>query len=120
MPSPLVTFRNSTEVDVSWGHDFHKGGPIREFELQVTHQGLRSNRVLLVSGDANNKTLSLAQIGRDESWSPDCVNGSVTNLYNFSIRAITFDPSTRQTFKSQWSPIEVVPAYCEGNLLIDK
>ena len=40
MPEPKVTFVNSTEVMVEWGHEhFHKGGPmIASYEVNITHQ----------------------------------------------------------------------------------
>ena len=39
MASPLVTFLNSTEVRIEWNEDaFHKGGPIKDYEIRVSYQ----------------------------------------------------------------------------------
>merc|ERR1719361_2102308 len=46
---------------------------------------------------------------------PDCNDSSVTNLFDFRIRSITFNKD-EQEFPSNWSPIEVVPAYCEESV----
>lgn len=119
MPSPLVTFKNSTQVFVEWGHLFHKGGPIKQFDLKITHQNLGLSKVVAVDAMHNSYSLSLADLGREQDWIPDCFNDSITNLYNFSIRAITFDPKTEDTFAGDWSPIEVTPAYCKGNQIVN-
>lgn len=108
-----MTFKNSTEVSVQWGHLFHKGGPIKQFDLKVTHQNLRESKVLSVNGSENCHYISLFDLGHEQNWVPDCVNDSITNLYNFSIRAVTYDFEADETYAGDWSPIEVVPAYCE-------
>ena len=39
MAPPLVTFLNSTEVRIEWNEDaFHKGGPIKDYEIRVSYQ----------------------------------------------------------------------------------
>ena len=46
MPEPLVTFQNRTEALVEWGHSgFHKGGPVKQFDLKVTHNNLELSKV---------------------------------------------------------------------------
>ncbi len=114
MPTPLVTFRNSTEVLVEWGHAFHKGGPIDHYDLRVTHDTLEESVELSAPGGTNSLLLSLERLGVDSDWTPDCFNQSLTNLYNFSIRAVTRDPDLRATYEGDWSPVEVTPAYCSS------
>ena len=115
MPNPMVTFKNSTLALVEWGHLFHLGGPLLRFDVNITHQRLRKSHVI----DAGRKSgveVAFDQIGHDLSWVPDCYNESVTNLYNFSVRAVTHNPTSGVKYAGDWSPDEVTPAYCEGGL----
>ncbi len=118
MPTPLVTFRNSTEVLVEWGHAFHQGGPIDHYDLQVAHQTLGESVTLSVKGQSNSVRLSLERLGEDSDWVPDCFNESITNLYNFTIRAVTVDEELDETFLGDWSPVEVTPAYCKREFYV--
>jgi len=118
MPSPLVNFQNRTEVLVEWGHVFHKGGPINHFDVLIAHQLLGKETVVHAKGHSNSLTLSLAHIEDEQDWTPDCTNNSVTNLYNFSVRAVTHDPADDSLFFGEWSPVEVVPGYCQGKNLV--
>ncbi len=121
MPSPLVTFKNSTEVKIEWGHGFfHKGGPLHHFDIKIIHQTLNRSVILEAPGHAESSTVSLAKIGENEDWTPDCSNKSITNLYNFTIRAVTVDRSIDQTYEGEWSPTEVTPAYCTSKFYIKK
>lgn len=114
MVQPLVNFRNATEALVEWGHSgFHRGGPIKRFELNVTHTNLNDWSLIRVDGARTNYVVNLYKLGTEESWLPDCVNDSITNLYNFSIRAITIDEK-EQTFNGDWSPVSVQPGYCQS------
>jgi hypothetical protein len=55
-----------------------------------------------------------------QDWSPHCENSSaLTNLYNFSIRAITNDPGTGEKFLSPWSREVALPANCAGQAFLD-
>jgi len=114
MPTPLVKFRNRTEVLVEWGHAFHKGGPIDRFDLLVAHQTLGEEAVVRADAKSNSLVLSLEQLGSEQDWTPDCSNHSVTNLYNFSVRAVTSDNG--KVYFGEWSPVEVVPGYCKGEI----
>jgi hypothetical protein len=118
MPSPLVNFRNSTEVLVEWGHAFHKGGPIDRFDLLVAHQALGQETVVKADGNASSILLSLERLRDEQDWAPDCTNQSVTNFYNFSVRAVTKDPADDKLFFGDWSPVEVVPGYCQGKIAV--
>ena len=71
--------------------------------------------MIAVDGMHSEVHVNLERLGREEDWVPDCANASITNLYNFTIRAITFDPETEETYSGEWSPVEVTPAYCHGN-----
>lgn len=113
MPPPIVTFVNATEVKVVWDLDsFHHGGPIDHFELKVCSQWTEACHRSLTKDKTETK-LMLDQVKED--LSPDCYNASVTNMFNFTIRSVTFDAKTDQKFSSPWSQVEVVPAYCRGN-----
>ncbi len=114
MPAPLVTFKNSTEVLIEWGHAFHKGGPIDRYDLKIAHQTLGESVVRHAKGGSNSLVLSLERVGEDSDWTPDCFNESLTNLYNFSIRAVTVDRVKGSYYLGEWSPVEVTPAYCSS------
>ncbi len=115
MPTPLVTFRNRSTASVEFGHNFHKGGPIHRFELNVTHQGLQESRLMRIDGDNYKVTIDLNKFADEAAWLPDCVNESVTTLYNFSVRAVTIDEDGK-TYIGDWSQPEVTPGYCTGKL----
>ena len=115
MPNPMVRFKNSTLALVEWGHLFHLGGPLLRFDVNITHQRLRKSHVI-DAGKKNGVEVAFDQIGYDLSWVPDCYNESVTNLYNFSVRAVTHNPTSGVEYAGDWSPDEVTPAYCEGEL----
>ena len=120
MPTPLVTFKNQTEVLVEWGHAmFHRGAPtIASYDLKITHDTLGESTTLSVDGrDSSAFFVNLAALGEDHDWTPDCLNASITNLYNFSIRAVTEDKETGETFLGDWSREEVTPAYCKSKYL---
>ena len=115
MPNPMVTFKNSTAAVVEWGHLFHLGGPLLRFDVNITHQRLGESHVI----DAGRETgveVAFDKIGHDLSWVPDCYNKSVTNLYNFSVRAVTHDPASGMVYSGDWSRDEVTPAYCKREL----
>lgn len=118
MPSPMVTFKNETVAEVEWGHLFHAGGPVVRYEVNVTHQTLMESHLMAVKGKASRIIVAFDEIGNDMSWLPDCFNDSVTNLYNFTVRAITHDSETGKFYEGDWSPVEVTPAYCEGAYFI--
>jgi hypothetical protein len=117
MPSPMVIFKNMTVAKVEWGHLFHKGGPMLRYDVNITHQSLGESHIIVVAKDQNSVAVAFDEIGRNRSWLPDCFNTSITNLYNFTVRAVTKDPKSGETYKGDWSPVEVTPAYCEGTLL---
>ena len=119
MPSPKVTFVNQTEVNIAWSTDsFHHGGNISKYEINIFSQNLQGSHkieydVLNNPQPQLSTNVFLDQIADEMEWLPNCENKSeATNLYNFSIRAITFDPHNRESYKSPWSVDEVVPAYC--------
>lgn len=112
MPAPTVTFKNSTEVLVEWDRKFHMGGPIDSYEVLVAHQALRETAELHANGDEYNMLVSLDTVVENQDWSPDCFNESLTNLYNFSVRAVTVD-GTGKHYRGNWSDVRVTPAYCE-------
>ena len=113
MPSPLVTFLNRTIARVDWGHNFHAGGPIHHFDINITHQLLGESKLLKTNGsEVHSMVLNLATIAENEEWVPDCVNESLTTLYNVTVRAVTVDPETNTLYYGAWSPPEVTPAYC--------
>ena len=120
MPAPKITFVNQTEVNIAWSTDsFHRGGPVTKYEINMVSQNLqgKSHKIEYDVLNSHQSQLStnvfLDQIANELEWLPNCENQSATtNLYNFTIRAVTFDNYTRQSFKSPWSVQEVVPAYC--------
>ena len=116
MPNPMVTFKNSTTAVVEWGHLFHLGGPLLRFDVNITHQRLGESHVI-DAGTKNSVEVAFDEIGHDLSWVPDCYNDSVTNLYNFSVRAVTHDPALGMVYSGDWSREEVTPAYCEGEFV---
>ena len=117
MPNPMVTFKNSTSAKVEWGHLFHLGGPLLRFDVNITHQRLGESHVI-DAGMESSVEVAFDKIGHDLSWVPDCYNDSVTNLYNFSVRAVTFDPASEMVYIGDWSREEVTPAYCAGKLSV--
>ena len=49
MAPPSVTFLNSTEVRIEWNEGtFHKGGPIKDYEIRVSHQKTGQNHTFRV------------------------------------------------------------------------
>ena len=119
MPAPKITFVNQTEVNIAWSTDsFHHGGPIIRYEINIFSQNLQESHKLEYDVPNNpqpqmSKNVFLEQIANEMEWLPNCENQSeTTNLYNFSIRAITFDKYNRESYESPWSVQEVVPAYC--------
>ncbi len=116
MRAPLVTFKNSTVVEVQWGLDFHRGGPLRQYDVAVARQGLsETHQVFSTPGDVRRIVLALDEIGSE--WTPNCYNESITNMYNFSVRAVTVDEANR-TYEGDWSPVEVTPAYCQSKYIL--
>ncbi len=112
MPSPIVTFVNSTQVDVNWGvQNFHKGGPILRYELRICSQRTEACHEFHYPAEYSRADLILDQVKND--LAPNCYNESVTNFFNFTVRSVTFK-NEDETFFSEWSPEEIVPAYCEG------
>ena len=113
MPSPLVTFINSTEVEVQWDpSSFHHGGPIDSYEVIINSSKTEEKFTQIIQGNITKVKLSLTEIS--ENLAPDCTNASMTNnLYNFTIRAVTIDKKF-QKYYGDWSLAEVVPAYCGG------
>ena len=114
MPAPVVTFINSTEVEVKWDpSSFHHGGPIIDsYELIINSTKTEEKFIQTIQGNLTRIKLSLTEIS--ENLAPDCTNASMTNnLYNFTIRAVTIDKKFQKYF-GDWSHVEVVPAYCGG------
>ena len=113
MPAPLVTFINSTEVEVKWDpSSFHHGGPIDSYEVVINSSKTDEKFTQIIQGNFTKVKLSLTEIS--ENLAPDCTNASMTNnLYNFTIRAVTIDKKFQKYF-GDWSLAEVVPAYCGG------
>ena len=119
MPPPEITFVNQTEVNIAWSTDsFHHGGPITRYEINMVSQKLQRSHTIEYDVQKNpqrqlSTNVFLDQIANEMEWLPNCENQSATtNLYNFSIRAITFDEYNRASYDSPWSIQEVVPAYC--------
>ena len=111
MPEPTVTFVNSTEVNIAWSSEtFNHGGPIKRYDIRL--ELLQENRTIEYDVKDKSSSHMSTSIVLDSDWSPNCENeSSTTNLYNFSIRAVTQDEFGK-LFYSPWSPEEVVPAYC--------
>ena len=116
MLAPMVTFANSTEVEVRWDpKTFHHGGPIKRYELKVIGQRTGYEKHFNdISGESTKMTISLDKISDD--LVPDCANNTITNLYNFTMMAVTYDEN--QEYLGPWSQVEVVPAYCRGNTTV--
>ena len=116
MPPPKVTFVNSSEVIVAWNaKDFDHGGPIQVYQINLTSQFLQQSQIVnynvMDSNPQMNTRISLDLMAGGEDWLPNCENqSSNTNLYNFSIRAVTKDE--QKPYYGPWSLVEVVPAYC--------
>ena len=118
MPSPLVTFRNGTDLTIDWGHDFHQGGPIVGYEIEMAREALEEPHMIYVSGLSQHRTdLSLDELHDGQEWAPNCLTNTTVYKYNFTIRAVTEDPATNKRFFSDWSSIEVVPGYCKSKLI---
>ena len=79
--------------------------------MNVSSQRTGGSHLFQISGNESHIRIFLDKINND--LAPDCNDSSVTNLFDFRIRSITFNKD-EQEFPSNWSPIEVVPAYCEG------
>ena len=121
MDAPTVTFVNQTEVNIAWSaNKFHHGGPIKQYEINLTSQTLQRSHSIpyAVLGNSESEgvmstNVLLDQIADELNWLPNCDNQSATtNLYNFSIRAVTFDKDNGKFYHSPWSLQEVVPGYC--------
>ena len=119
MHPPKITFVNQSEVNVAWSaNEFDHGGPVTGYEINMVSQELqRSHKVTYKLPNDTQLELStnimLDQIIDDMDWMPNCGNMSTkTNLYNFSIRAVTYDKYNHKSYYSPWSSEEVVPAYC--------
>ena len=95
---------------MAWNeNDFHKGGPIERYELNVTSQRTGRFDIFHITGNETKYQILLDKF----DLAPDCTNSSVTNLFNFTIRSVTKN-SNKQEFSSNWSSVEIVPAYCKG------
>ncbi len=115
MAEPVVTFVNQTEVEVAWNPGlFHQGGPVRRYEVKIAQQGFDDHLVTKIApGHVSKMKLSLTNITEEQNWSPDCTNKTITNLYNFTVRAVSFDPDSGEEFTgSPWSHVDVVAAPC--------
>ena len=116
MPPPKVTFVNSSEVMIAWNaKDFDHGGPIHVYQINLTSQFLQQSQIVnynvMDSNPQMNTRIALDLMAGGEDWLPNCENqSSNTNLYNFSIRAVTKDE--QKSYYGPWSLVEVVPAYC--------
>lgn len=112
MPSPAVTFVNSTEVKVEWHtRQFQHGGPIKRYDLQICSEHTNACYIKTYENNKSKDTLVLDKINND--LAPDCQNSTVTNMFTFRIRSVTHNDSGDE-FESPWSPDEIVPAYCQG------
>ena len=78
--------------------------------MGVSSQRTGGSRLLQISGNESHTRIFLDKI---DNLAPDCNDSSAKNLFDFRMRSITFNKE-EQEFPSNWSPIEVVPAYCEG------
>lgn len=118
MYSPEVVFVNSSQIVVSWPDRFHAGGPIHQYDIKIFNQALEESHIVKVKSATSimnkRKELSLDHLGDQLNWAPDCKNESVhSNLFNFSIRAITIDHNG-STFVGPWSKEKVIPDACYG------
>jgi len=84
------------------------------YELKVASQRTGGSHDFVISGNDSQIRIFLDKIKDD--LAPDCTNSSVTNLFDFRIRSVTYN-SDEQEFPSNWSSVEVVPAYCEGKFI---
>ena len=82
--------------------------------MNVSSQRTGGSHLFQISGNESHIRIFLDKINND--LAPDCNDSSVTNFFDFRIRSITFNKD-EQEFPSNWSPVEVVPAYCEGEYL---
>ena len=119
MPPPKVTFVNSSEVNIEWAsEEFDHGGPIIKYQIKLTSQTLQRSQVIdyKVKNGFNNQMNTRIDLDRKADgmdWLPNCENqSSNTNLYNFSIRAVTEDKQMGKIYSSPWSLEEVQPAPC--------
>ena len=82
------------------------------YELQVAYQKTKASHQFVIPGNQSRIQIFLDKVKDD--LAPDCVNeSSLTNLFDFRIRSVTYN-SDEQEFPSKWSSIESVPAYCES------
>ena len=59
--------------------------------------------------------VDLHRISEEMDWAPDCRNSSLaTNLYNVSVRAVTYDPANGRQFIGKWSRQTVQPNSCQS------
>ena len=112
MPSPMVTFINSTEIKVSWSNEtFHLGAPtIQRYEVKIVSQD--TSEEVFFKDDIPGHLTSIDAILNN---APDCNNMSMTHLLNVTIRSWTRDKS--EEFVSPLSPVEVISAYCGGKCI---
>ena len=113
MPSPSVTFKDTTNITIEFGHFYQMGGPSPEFQLNITNVGLNESR--LMTYQENFVSLSLD----DLQWAPECnQNETEKKLYPFvfTVRAVTTDISTGRKFYGDWSPAEIQNSLCKGEL----
>ena len=59
--------------------------------------------------------VDLHRLSEEMDWAPDCRNNSLaTNLYNVSVRAVTYDPANGRQFIGKWSRQTVQPNSCQS------
>jgi hypothetical protein len=114
MPTPSVTFKNSSDLYVEWGHYYQKGGPVARYELKIMNLALSDTKIIAV--DKSNNRVDISLNGTDGlQWAPDCLNLlNGTTPLSFSIRAVTYDESNGEYYDGAWSHQEDQSAYCKG------
>jgi hypothetical protein len=72
--------------------------------------------LLNITGSALHTALSLDTVNAIKGWSPDCLNASNTNKFEFAVQVIVIDTETGEEFVGPWSDSVTVGAYCSQSL----
>lgn len=112
MNQPKVVFKNTSIVQVTWNDKFQVGAPtVLEWELRVARNGTTLDWSKTYPPNVTRVELNLDSMHKDQNWSPDCLNNSNTNIFNFSVRA-KVENDKKHVFVGPYSEDLQVPAYC--------
>lgn len=112
MKQPKVVFKNTSIVQVTWNDKFQVGAPtVLLWELRVARNGTTLDWTKTYPPHVMSAEVDLDSMHQDQNWSPDCLNNSNTNIFNFSVRA-KVENNENHLFVGPYSEDLQLPAYC--------